>query len=194
MHISSVQDKQTFMRWKVWWLVQVHYEPSGAIARRLGVSARALGKVTGNFYVEEGDDKYDVGLCVKHGGRGMCVPDYVQPAPDDRGWLFSPALVQILADYKVHTLLMNCLPTPASCMKIVDDTSADILVGLLVRLASVAVAFLDSFRLSSGFVGYRRSCCLLLVLQMGVLTSFCRAIFQHSDLRIVLHLLCFLSL
>lgn len=117
-----VQDNRAFMCWR---LVQVHYEPSGVIARRLGVSPRAVGKVTGNFYVEEGEEKYDVGLCVKHGGRGMCVPDYVQPAPDDRGWLFSPALVQILADYKVRRDESDLPPAQACCFKyFVDNASA----------------------------------------------------------------------
>eukprot|EP00884_Botryococcus_braunii_P018829 jgi/Botrbrau1/562/Bobra.0010s0030.2 len=80
--------------------VKVQYEPSGLVARKLGMFPRILGKVTGNLHVEEGDEKFDIGLCVKHGGRGMCVPDYVQPAPDDRGWLFSPALINVLLEYK----------------------------------------------------------------------------------------------
>jgi hypothetical protein len=72
------------------------------MARKLGMSSRTVGKITGNFYVRAGDEKADLGLCVKHGGRNLCVPDYVQAAPGEKGWLYSPALYQVLADYKVR--------------------------------------------------------------------------------------------
>ena len=89
--------------------VSVQYLPSGSVARRLGLSPRALGRITGPFFVplpggkaggRFGPDKVDVGLCVKHAGRGLCVPDYATPAPDDRGWLYSPALLDALGAYK----------------------------------------------------------------------------------------------
>ena len=84
--------------------VKVQYAPSGAAARKLGVTPRALGRVTGPLFVSAGGggrgDRVDVGLCVKHGARRLCVPDYVQPAPGDKGWLYSPALVAVLMAYK----------------------------------------------------------------------------------------------
>ena len=89
--------------------VSVQYLPSGSIARRLGLSPRALGRITGPFFVplpggrqggRFGPDKVDVGLCIKHAGRGLCVPDFATPAPDDRGWLYSPALLDVLTAYK----------------------------------------------------------------------------------------------
>ena len=96
--------------------VKVTYAPSGAAARRLGVTPRALGRVTGPLFASPGPgrdsraDRVDVGLCVKHGARGLCVPDFVAPAPprpgagpDNKGgWCYSPALVSVLAGYKAR--------------------------------------------------------------------------------------------
>lgn len=54
--------------------------PSGLVARRLGITPRTLGKITGNLYISppEGGPGTDLGLCVKHGARGLCVPEYVR--------------------------------------------------------------------------------------------------------------------
>jgi hypothetical protein len=58
---------------------QVLYMPSGQVARKLGISPRTLGKITGNLYAQMSDGtKEDIGLFVKHGSKGLCVPDYVQ--------------------------------------------------------------------------------------------------------------------
>jgi 5'-3' exoribonuclease 1 len=65
--------------------VGVAYQPSGQVARRLGVSSRTLGRITGNVWVQVGEerrDRVDVGLCVKHGGKNLYVPDFVAPAED----------------------------------------------------------------------------------------------------------------
>jgi hypothetical protein len=84
----------------------VSHSPAFQVSRRLGISPRALGRITGPLFVNvkssssasggggrsDRGERVDVGLCVKHGGRKLCVPDYVCPAPDDRGWLYSPAL------------------------------------------------------------------------------------------------------
>ncbi len=43
----------------------------------------------------------DLGLCVKHGAKGTCVPDYVQAQPDNNGWAYSQALVTVIEQYKV---------------------------------------------------------------------------------------------
>ena len=43
----------------------------------------------------------DLGLCVKHGAKGVCVPDYVQAQPDNNGWAYSQALVTVIEQYKV---------------------------------------------------------------------------------------------
>lgn len=82
---------------------QVLYMPSGQVARKLGISPRTLGKITGNLYAQMSDGtKEDIGLFVKHGSKGLCVPDYVQAKPEDRGWAYSQALLQVLEQYKVR--------------------------------------------------------------------------------------------
>ena len=82
----------------------VSHSPAFQVSRKLGISPRALGRITGPLFVtvkksgsggggrDGRGERVDVGLCVKHGGRKLCVPDYVCPAPDDKGWLYSPAL------------------------------------------------------------------------------------------------------
>jgi len=53
--------------------------PSGAVARRLGVAPRVLGRMTGNVWVKTGEgrgDKVDVGLLVKNAKLGLYVPDF----------------------------------------------------------------------------------------------------------------------
>lgn len=84
---------------------QVLYMPSGQVARKLGISPRTLGKITGNLYAQMSDGtKEDIGLFVKHGSKGLCVPDYVQAKPEDRGWAYSQSLLQVLEQYKVIQL------------------------------------------------------------------------------------------
>ena len=75
--------------------------PSGLAAKKLGLSPRTLGKITGNLFMLLPEGKEDVGLFVKHGSKGLCVPDYVRAQPEERGWAYSNALVQVLEQYKV---------------------------------------------------------------------------------------------
>ncbi|KAA6417737.1 MAG: 5 -3 exoribonuclease 1, partial [Trebouxia sp. A1-2] len=82
--------------------VRVQYLPSGQVARWLHMSSRTLGKITGNLWLQTGDEKVDLGLCVKHGAKGMCVPDYVQAQPDNNGWAYSQALVTVIEQYKAR--------------------------------------------------------------------------------------------
>ena len=51
-----------------------------------------------------GEEKFDVGLCVKNGPKGLCVPDYVRST--ENGWAYSDALVQLVDKYKVSFLLL----------------------------------------------------------------------------------------
>ena len=105
--------------------VQVVYQPSGQVARRLGVNSRTLGRMTGNVWVQLGEerrDRADVGLCIKNNAKGLFVPDYCAPAEprfaqqqqqqqqqqqgvggEQRktgGWGYSDAMVRILEQYK----------------------------------------------------------------------------------------------
>ena len=78
--------------------------PSGLAAKKLGLSPRTLGKITGNLFMLLPEGKEDIGLYVKHGNKGLCVPDYVRAQPEERGWAYSNALVQVLEQYKVRFL------------------------------------------------------------------------------------------
>eukprot|EP00887_Chlorella_sp_A99_P000906 scaffold5.g906.t1 len=86
---------------------RVNYVPSGAVARRLGVTPRTLGRITGNVWLQTGEerrDRVDVGLCVKNGAKGLSVPDFCAPLQDGageaRGWAYSEALIAVLDAYK----------------------------------------------------------------------------------------------
>ena len=63
----------------------------------------------GNLWLQTGDEKVDLGLCVKHGAKGMCVPDYVQAQPDNNGWAYSQALVTVIEQYKVGAQTCSAL-------------------------------------------------------------------------------------
>ena len=92
--------------------------PSGLAAKKLGMSPRTLGKITGNLYVLLTDGtKEDIGLFVKHGSKGLCVPDYVRAQPEERGWAYSNALVSVLEQYKVHIV-----PSPEHCWHVLPCT------------------------------------------------------------------------
>ena len=98
--------------------VTVNYIPSGQVARRLGVSSRTLGRITGNVWVQTGEerrDRVDIGLCVKHGAKGLYVPDYcapMEPHPSQQaqqgqngeprrgGWAYSDSMIRIFEQYK----------------------------------------------------------------------------------------------
>ena len=66
----------------------------------------------GNVWVNTGDERLDVGLCVKHGPKSMCVPDYVQAQPDSTGWTYSQALLAVITQYKVYS---TCVWTALIC-------------------------------------------------------------------------------
>eukprot|EP00891_Asterochloris_glomerata_P000603 jgi/Astpho2/603/Aster-x0943 len=80
--------------------VLVQYQPSGLVARKLQMQPRTLGRVTGSLWVRTEEERIDLGLCVKHAAKDMCVPDYVQPMSERAGWAYSQALVAVLEQYK----------------------------------------------------------------------------------------------
>ena len=53
------------------------------------------------MWVRTEEERIDLGLCVKHAAKDMCVPDYVQPMSERAGWAYSQALVAVLEQYKV---------------------------------------------------------------------------------------------
>ena len=74
---------------------------SGAMARKLRLSPRLLGQLTGQLFVKLDDagTKVDVGLNLKSAKHGLCVPDYCRPAPDDEGWEYTDAAAQLVTAY-----------------------------------------------------------------------------------------------
>ena len=87
------------LQWKVH--AQVSYLPSGQISRKAGLSFGALGQLTGELRVTEGDATLQLGLCVKLSSKGLHVPDYAAPGPEGRGWVYSQDVAVLLKQYKV---------------------------------------------------------------------------------------------
>ena len=74
---------------------------SGAMARKLRLSPRLLGQVTGQLFVrlDDAGTKVDLGLNLKSAKHGLCVPDYCRPASDDEGWEYTDAAAQLVTAY-----------------------------------------------------------------------------------------------
>lgn len=88
-----------------------------------------FGGITGNLWLQTGEEKVDLGLCVKHGAKGLCVPDYVQAQPDNNGWAYSQALVTVIEQYKVcmvsHTVhWIQCCAVLLCSVLVVSDVHA----------------------------------------------------------------------
>ena len=88
--------------------MQPQYIPSGKVSRMLGVSPKALGRITGNCWVRTGtgrNDSVDIGLYVKDGKNNLVVPDFSASIessdPNKKGiWVYSDALISVLKSYK----------------------------------------------------------------------------------------------
>uniref|UniRef100_A0A061R927 5'-3' exoribonuclease 1 n=1 Tax=Tetraselmis sp. GSL018 TaxID=582737 RepID=A0A061R927_9CHLO len=74
--------------------------PSGQVARQLRMNPRVLGTISGSVWMQAGDERFDVGLAVKHAGNELCVPEYCQANVSGRGWVYSTDFVQALQEYK----------------------------------------------------------------------------------------------
>ncbi|WVR07588.1 hypothetical protein IAU60_004630 [Kwoniella sp. DSM 27419] len=75
------------------------YYPSPVLARRLGIPALALSRITSTLLVllEDGS-KTNVGLSLKFESKGLKVLGYSRR--NDRGWEFSEKTAQVLKEYK----------------------------------------------------------------------------------------------
>lgn len=78
--------------------------PTGLVARKLRLGPRTLGRLVGTLPLTAGDERVDVGLNVKHGGKNLRVADAIQPGVDGKGWCYSPALISTLQQYQVGSL------------------------------------------------------------------------------------------
>lgn len=86
-----------------------NYVLAGKVARMLGVSPKALGRITGNCFVRHGsgrNDSIDIGLCVKDGKNDLLVPDFCGsiPFPSDPSkrpsWGYTNELINVMKTYK----------------------------------------------------------------------------------------------
>ena len=83
------------------------YEHLGAVARKVGLSPRALSQLTGPLWIAPTKDagrhdRVDLGLNLKSAAKGLCVADYSRPGKDGNGWEFSQLTIRLLQDYKKH--------------------------------------------------------------------------------------------
>ncbi|RDX57163.1 hypothetical protein OH76DRAFT_1334582 [Lentinus brumalis] len=78
---------------------QNKYFPSFRVAEMLGISSRALSKITSSFMVLTADgSKSNLGLSLKFEGKGLKVIEYSRK--DGRFWEFSDKAIQLIHDYK----------------------------------------------------------------------------------------------
>ncbi|KAK9843112.1 hypothetical protein WJX74_007152 [Apatococcus lobatus] len=82
--------------------VRVRYMPTGQVARSVNLSPSILGRIAGSLWVDGGDGRADIGLCVKNAPKAICVPDYAMPSQNDQGWVYTDAFVQLLTQYKAR--------------------------------------------------------------------------------------------
>ncbi|ETW83387.1 hypothetical protein HETIRDRAFT_444676 [Heterobasidion irregulare TC 32-1] len=85
------------------------YYPSFQVAEKIGVSGRALSRITSSFMVLTSDNqKVNLGLSLKFEGKGMKVLDYSRKSgggggghwKDRKVWEFSDKAVDLLQEYK----------------------------------------------------------------------------------------------
>lgn len=76
-----------------------HYHISPVLARRLGISALALSRITSSLMVQlEDGSKVNIGLSLKFESKGMKVLGWSKR--NDRGWEFSETTARVLERYK----------------------------------------------------------------------------------------------
>ena len=76
------------------------YFPSYRVADMVGLSGRALGKITSSFMVLTSDEqKTNLGLSLKFEAKALKVVDYSRK--EGRSWEYSEKAIQLIKDYKV---------------------------------------------------------------------------------------------
>lgn len=51
---------------------------------------------------------------MKEAAKGLCVPGYMHPTPDNTGWLYSAAMVAVLEEYRQkHGWVLDALDAKA---------------------------------------------------------------------------------
>ncbi|KAF5374511.1 hypothetical protein D9615_009091 [Tricholomella constricta] len=81
-----------------------HYYPSFRAADMVGISGRALSKITSSFMVISSDNqKTNLGLSLKFEAKALKVIDYSRK--EGRHWEFSEKAVELISEYKVVSVL-----------------------------------------------------------------------------------------
>jgi 5'-3' exoribonuclease 1 len=83
--------------------LQSRYYPSFKAAEQVGITGRALGKITSSFMVITSDNqKTNLGLSLKFEAKALKVIDYSRK--EGRNWDYSQKAVDLLKEYKARTL------------------------------------------------------------------------------------------
>ncbi|KAG6889401.1 hypothetical protein C0992_005394 [Termitomyces sp. T32_za158] len=92
------------------------YFPSFKAAEMLGISGRALSKITSSFMVITSDNqKINLGLSLKFEAKALKVIDY--PRKDGRHWEYSENAVELIRDYKLaFPDIFKCLDAGGDAM------------------------------------------------------------------------------
>ena len=75
--------------------------PQAVCCGKHGLFCISHHSVAGSLRVLAGKETVDIGLLVKNAKGPVCVPDYARPAEGGSGWQYSPALENVLRQYKV---------------------------------------------------------------------------------------------
>src|ERR1700733_8059552 len=79
------------------------YFPSFKAAEMVGISGRALSKITSSFMVIKSDgSKTNLGLSIKFEAKSLKVIEYSRKGKEDRHWEFSQKAIDLIRDYKVR--------------------------------------------------------------------------------------------
>ena len=87
----------------------MQYYPSYRAAELVGVSGRALGKLTSSFMVVTSDgQKVNLGLSIKFEAKSMKVIDYSRK--EGRSWEYSQKALDLIVEYKVCGFRLTLFP------------------------------------------------------------------------------------
>ena len=87
------------------------YYPSFKAAEMVGITGRALSKITSSFMVIMSDNsKINLGLSIKFEAKSLKVINYSRK--EGRHWEFSEKAVELIREYRVRCLLsLGLLPS-----------------------------------------------------------------------------------
>ncbi len=67
------------------------------------------------YTLQDGDERYDVGLAVRAHAKGLCVPGFAAPTADGNSWQYSQGMVDVLGQYReAHPWIFTALDKQAS--------------------------------------------------------------------------------